>query len=396
MGAIQCFSYKRFGHYASSCPKKFYNYCKKDGHIIKECPIRPPRRTATTFTTTTDSSIPNSFANPAPVPQHATTAVPTLTLEMVQQMIISTFSALGFSGKSSSPWYFDSGASNHMTNNTRFLTNIKKYLGNLNIHTAGGNQLPITATGDISSSLTNVFVAPGLTSNLISVGQLVDNYCRVQFSQSGCLVQDQHSGTIIAKGPKVGRLFPIHFSLSPSLSLPLVSCNSAIVDYQVWHRRLGHPNSNVLHDMLKSSFLGNKHTPSLNDIHFDCIPCKLGKSKILPFPTHQSHVTQPFDIIHSDVWGIAPVTSHAYYKYFVTFIDDYSHFTWVYFLCSKDEVFATFKFLYAYVQAQFSSKIKILRSDNGGNTPRTYFRNSCKPMTFYLNDHAHQPPNKMG
>nr|KYP40137.1 hypothetical protein KK1_038537 [Cajanus cajan] len=198
-------------------------------------------------------------------------------------MIISTFSALGFSGKSSSPWYFDSGASNHMTNNTRFLTNIKRYLGNLNIHTAGGNQLPIIATGDISSSLTNVFVAPGLTSNLISIGQLVNNDCRVQFSQSGCLVLDQHSGMIIAKGLQVRRLFPIHFSLSPSLSLPLVSCNFVIVDYQVWHRRLGHPNSNVLHDMLKYGFLGNKHTPSLNDIHFHCIPCKLGKSKILPF-----------------------------------------------------------------------------------------------------------------
>nr|KYP40130.1 Retrovirus-related Pol polyprotein from transposon TNT 1-94 [Cajanus cajan] len=281
-------------------------------------------------------------------------------------MIISTFSALGFSDKSSSPWYFDAGASNHMTNNTRFLTNIKRYLGNLNIHTAGGNQLPIIATGDISSSLTNVFVAPGLTSNLISIGQLVNNDCRVQFSQSGCLVLDQHSGMIIAKGLQVRRLFPIHFSLSPSLSLPLVSCNFVIVDYQVWHRRLGHPNSNVLHDMLKYGFLGNKHTPSLNDIHFHCIPCKLGKSKILPFPTHQSHVTQPFDIIHSDVWGVAPVTSHAHYKYFVTFIDDYSRFTWVYFLRSKDEVFATFKFFYAYVQAQFSSKIKILHSDNGG------------------------------
>ena len=90
-----------------------------------------------------------------------------------------------------------------MTNNAQFLTNIKKYFGNLKIHTADGNQLPITATGDISSSLTNVFISPGLTSNLISVGQLVENDCQVQFSQSGCLVQDQQSGKIIAKGPKV-------------------------------------------------------------------------------------------------------------------------------------------------------------------------------------------------
>jgi len=192
--------------------------------------------------------------------------------------------------------------------------------------------LPITTTGDISLSLTNVFVSPGLTSNLISAGQLVDNDCQVQFSQSGCLVQDQHLGKIIAKGPKVGRLFPIHFSLPSSLSLPLVSCNFAIVDYQVWHKRLGHPKANVLHDLLKSNYLGNKHNSSLNVVHLNCIPCKLGKSKILPFPTHQSNVTQPFEIVHSDVWGMAPIMSHAHYKYFVTFIDDYSRSTWVYIL----------------------------------------------------------------
>lgn len=80
-----------------------------------------------------------------------------MTPGMVQQMIVSAFSALGFSGKSSSSWYFDSRASNHMTSNAQFLTNIKKYFGNLNIHTANGNQLPITATGDISSSLTKCF-----------------------------------------------------------------------------------------------------------------------------------------------------------------------------------------------------------------------------------------------
>ncbi|WVZ12533.1 hypothetical protein V8G54_017063 [Vigna mungo] len=246
MSIIQCFSCKRFGHYASTCPKSF---------ATTECPIRPPRRPTTTFSTTTISSIPNSSVNPTPVHPNATTDAPTLTPEMVQQIIISAFSALGLSGNSFSPWYFDYGASNHMTNNARFLTNIKNYSGNLTIHTAGGNQLPITETGDISPFLTNVFVAPGFTSNIISAGQLVDNDCRVQFSQSGCFVQDQHSGKIIAMGPKVGRLFPIHFSLSPSFSLPLVSCNSAVVDHQVWHKRLGHPNSNVLHDMFKSEFL---------------------------------------------------------------------------------------------------------------------------------------------
>jgi hypothetical protein len=121
--------------------------------------IRPPKRNVIAFTTSVDSSIPSNSVNPAPVQQNATTTS-TVTPEMVQQMIISTFSSLGISGKTSSSWYFDSRASNHMTNNAQFLTNIKNYFGNLKIHTGDGNHLPITTTDDISSSLTDVFVSP--------------------------------------------------------------------------------------------------------------------------------------------------------------------------------------------------------------------------------------------
>jgi hypothetical protein len=73
-----------------------------------------------------------------------------------------------------------------------------------------------------------------------------------------------------------------------------------------------------------------------------------------------------FEIVHSNVWGIAPVISHAQYKYFVTFIDDYSRFTWIYFLRTKAEVFTTFHTFLAYIETQFSTCIKVFRSDNGG------------------------------
>ena len=121
----------------------------------------------------------------------------TLTSEMVQQMIHSAFTAFGLSGNhkvSSKPWYFDSGASNHMTNTVVPLSNIRNYDGNLKINTADGSSLPISVVGDLSSSLTNVLVSPNLSTNLISIGQLVDSNCNVHFSRSGCVVQDQVSG----------------------------------------------------------------------------------------------------------------------------------------------------------------------------------------------------------
>jgi len=117
---------------------------KKNGHILKECPIRPPKRNFTAFTALVGSSIPNNSSQSSTGSTKCSTTTSTMTPEMVQQMIISAFSTPGFSSKSSSSWYFDSGASNHMNNNAQFLTNIKKYFGNLKRRTVDGNQLPIT------------------------------------------------------------------------------------------------------------------------------------------------------------------------------------------------------------------------------------------------------------
>ena len=79
-----------------------------------------------------------------------------LTPEMVQQMIVNAFSALGLSGKpkqSHSTWYMDSGASNHMTHSSDNLSQLKPYDGNLRINTANGGSIPIIAIGEISHPL---------------------------------------------------------------------------------------------------------------------------------------------------------------------------------------------------------------------------------------------------
>ena len=173
-------------------------------------------------------------------------------------------------------------------------------------------------------------MSPKLSTNLISIGQLVDNNCTVQFSNSGCLVQDQVFGKMIAKGTEVGRLFPLLLSSSPMSNY--VAYNAIQSDNQVWHRSLGHPNSHVLRVLIKSHSLGNKNLTSSKIDIVDCASCKLGKSTWLPFPLHTTHTTKPFELVHTDVWGIAPIISHEHYKYFVTFIDDFTRFTWVYFL----------------------------------------------------------------
>ena len=122
---------------------------------------------------------------------------------------------------------------------------------------------------------------------------------------------------------------------------------------------------------MNSDLPGNKDRSSLS---LECDSCKFGKSKTLPFPLHASRASHCFDLIHSDVWGPSPVSSHEKFKYYMTFIDDHSRFTWVYFLRSKSEVFRTFTEFLAYVDNQFSISIKTLRTNSGGKYLSTEFQ----------------------
>lgn len=83
------------------------------------------------------------------------------------------------------------------------------------------------------------------------------------------------------------------------------------------------------------------------------------------FPMLDSLTLKCFYLVHSDVWGIAPVLSHSHFKYFVTFIDDFGRFMWIHFVQSKFEVFAAFQVYLAYVENQFSTSVKTLRIDCG-------------------------------
>ncbi|KAG6493232.1 hypothetical protein ZIOFF_048209 [Zingiber officinale] len=165
---LQCYSCKEFGHIARNCSKKFCNYCKQHGHIIKECPTRPENRRTQAF----QATIPNlNVIGPTSTVTGTNQFV--LTPEMVQQMILTAFSTLTLQGQGmniSSSWIVDSGASNHMTGSPDLLHNVRQYNGSQNIQIANGSNLPITAIGDIGSSFSHVFISPGLSTNLISVG----------------------------------------------------------------------------------------------------------------------------------------------------------------------------------------------------------------------------------
>jgi histone deacetylase 1/2 len=75
--------------------------------------------------------------------------------------------------------------------------------------------------------------------------------------------------------------------------------------------------------------------------------------------------TIPLELVFSDKWGPAP-TSVGRHNYYVSFIDDFSKFTWIYLIKKKYDVFQVFHNFQALVEQQFGRKILALQSDWGG------------------------------
>lgn len=106
--------------------------------------------------------------------------------------------------------------------------------------------------------------------------------------------------------------------------------------------------------------------------------CLYGKQKRVSFPSSATKSKGILHLIHSDVFGYLPVPSLGKSRYYVSFIDDFSRYTWIYFLKRKVEVFDKFQEFKSLVENQNRKKIKVLSSDNGGEYCSNKFDDFCK------------------
>ena len=100
-----------------------------------------------------------------------------------------------------------------------------------------------------------------------------------------------------------------------------------------------------------------------------CDACQQAKAHQLPYPKSVSQSSAPLELVFSDVWGQA-IESVGRKQYYVSFIDDYSKFTWIYLIKYKSEVFQKFHDFQNLVERLFDRKIKAVQTDWGGEYQR--------------------------
>ena len=183
------------------------------------------------------------------------------------------------------------------------------------------------------------------------------------------------------------------FSNKTSCLPTAATCKNSecLLSTSVLHQRLGHPSSKILNHVIKtcSSFiLDNKNTT----FNF-CDACQIGKMHQLHFPASDIKTKFPLEILHTNLWGPAPVISSQGYIYYISFVDDFIRFTWIFPLKTKSETLSVFKIFKNQIEKQLDKPIKCLQSDWGGefrsfvnllHTEGIHFRHSC-PYTHNQN-----------
>ncbi|GJV35730.1 retrovirus-related pol polyprotein from transposon TNT 1-94 [Tanacetum coccineum] len=190
-----------------------------------------------------------------------------------------------------------------------------------------------------------------------------------------CILQDIRTGAIIGRGTQRQGLYYVD-ELTTSGTVMLANGTSEREAW-LWHRRLGHPSGSYLHTLFPKLFPLNKP--------ISCETCILAKSHRQTFKPSNTRVKVPFSLIHSDVWGPAPVIGGQSFRYYVIFVDDCTRMTWIYFLKNKAEVYDRFTAFYAMIQTQFQKSIQVVRSDNGGE-----YMNSQMNLFFQSKGIVHQ------
>ena len=274
-----------------------------------------------------------------------------------------------------SEWIIDSGATDHMTFDSRQFSSLKPTSQKF-VSTANGNSTPVIGEGSIiltdTLNLDSVLVVPSLDYNLLSVSQITNALsCVVIFWPDHCVFKDIQTRQTIGYGVKQGNLYYLDMQSTDSTKLKqaLIADESQrerkISEIWLQHRRLGHASFGYLKKLLPSLF------EKCDISSFHCEVCELAKSHRASFPLTLNKSLLPFMVIHSDVWGPSKVPTLSGYRWFVTFIDDCSRMTWLCLMKSKDEVNLLFQKFHTTIGTQYDVKIRVLHSDNGGEYQST-------------------------
>ncbi|GKA10848.1 retrovirus-related pol polyprotein from transposon TNT 1-94 [Tanacetum coccineum] len=272
-------------------------------------------------------------------------------------------------------WYLDSGCSKHMTGHRAIMRYGYLQMGNILISC--------------------VYNVEGLGHNLFSVGKFCDLDLEVAFRKHTCFVR-YLEGVDLLSGSRGSNLYTISMADMMKSSPICLLFKASKTKYWLWHRRLSHLNFSTINQLAKQDLI--KRLPKLKytkDYLF--LACQIGKSKKGSHPHKPEPSTnEKFQMLHMNLCGPMQVENINKKRYILIIVDDYSHFTWVTFLRTKDEAPKIIIKFWKQAQVSLNATVRYLRTKNGTGFINKTLRNYTKEVGITHHTSIARTPQQNG
>ena len=330
------------------------SYCKKNGHIKKDC---------------------YSYARK----QQQQGGTANLAEEYVASFVVTAEAPPDPQGNDT--FWMDTGSSSHFTPYEEDLFNIRPISSKVVV--ANKHELQATAIGDMSIRavtnkgqwvpmlLKNVMLVPDIVHRLLSARKIEDNGGKMLFDGDKSRIDiNGYSLPIFRTGLLYGVNFRVIQREKPAAESAVVA-----VSAETWHQRLGHRN---MEDVQKLGSL-DIGVPGNLVLKGKCGVCEMGKHKRISFSTSaKDRATEVLGLVHSDLMTVEQMSLGGA-KYVVIFTDDFSRYRSVYFMTNKCDTLGKFQDYVSEMRALTGGKmVKAFRSDNGGEYTGNDFKTYCK------------------
>nr|GEV54303.1 retrovirus-related Pol polyprotein from transposon TNT 1-94 [Tanacetum cinerariifolium] len=222
-------------------------------------------------------------------------------------------------------------------------------------------------------SLNKVYYVEGLGHNLFSVGKFCDKDLEVAFRNSTCFVRNE-DGVDLLTGDRSSNLYTIDLNEVASNSSTCLLAKASSSQSWLWHQCLSYLNFATINYLVKNNLVQGLPKMKFKKDHL-CSTCEQGKKH------HKSKMdfasNKPLCLLHMDLCGPMHVESINGKRYVLVVIDDYSRYTWVFFLHSKDEASDVIISFIKKTQVNLQLQVQRVRTDNG-----TEFKNKTLAKFF--------------
>nr|GEU34051.1 hypothetical protein [Tanacetum cinerariifolium] len=217
----------------------------------------------------------------------------------------------------------------------------------------------------------NVYFERELKFNLFSVSQMCDKKNSVILNDTKCIVLSPNfklidESQVLLRVPRKNNMYSVDLNnIVPKGGLTCLFAKFTSDESKLWHRRLGHLNFKTMNKLVKGNLV--RGLPSkLFENDQTCVAFqKRMQHRASCKPKTENSISLPLHLLHMDLFGPTFVKSLMKKFYCLVVTDDYSRFTWVFFLATKDETSGILKSFITGIENLVDHNVKVIRCANG-------------------------------